>query len=120
MQKDFRPPWRILSFCASGATSKGSGIFKHTVRHPSISLEDHAVFIHVHRAVGVALRRGLDDPLQCEVVDPCGVPVVASVMVMSGHEAHHTLVGLQDGQNLVKVPGQTNGVSGVWVYWKVT
>lgn len=48
------------------------------------------------------------------------VPVVPTVVVVSGHETHHAAVGPYDGQELVKVPGEADGVCGFGVYGYVT
>lgn len=77
---------------------------------PPTPFQHHPVLIYRHRAEGVFVRWSLNHPLYCKVVHPrVFVPVVSTVMVVSGHDTHDAAVRAYDGQELVVVPGQTDG-----------
>lgn len=97
-----------------------SWVLEDSVCCPSTALQKHPVLVDVNRPEGVTVRTGLDHPLQRDVVNAGRVRAESSVMVVSRHEAHHALVRAQDGQQLLVVPGQTDGVRGVRVNGEMT
>lgn len=97
-----------------------SRILEDSVWRPSTALQKHPVLVDVNRPEGITIRTGLDHPLQRDVVSAGRVRAVASVVVVSRHEAHHTLMRAQHGQQRLVVPGQTDGVRGVWVNGEMT
>lgn len=94
---------------------------KHFICDPPVPFQHHPVLVHRNRAKGIAVGWSLDHPRYRQVVHSCVfIPAVSSIVFVSSHETHHTAVGAYDGQELVEVPSQADGVCGLGVYRKVT
>lgn len=94
---------------------------KHSILHPALPFQHHPVCIHRDGAEGIAVRGGLDHPVYRHVVYArVFILTVPPVVAVSGHVTHHAAVGPDDGQQLLVVPGQADGVCGAGVHRDVT
>lgn len=110
-----------VSFCMTICIILTTWKQKHLIWDPPIPFQHHPVLVHRNRAKGIAVGWSLDHTRYRQVVHSCVlIPAVSSVVFVSSHETHHTAVGAYDGQELVEVPSQTDGVCGLGVYRKVT
>ncbi len=97
-----------------------SWILENHVWYPSDALQKHLVLIDINRPEGITIWTRFNHPLQRDVVNARLIDVISSIVIVSRHEANHTLMRAQHGLHGVVVPGQTDGVCGVRVNGKMT
>ncbi|KAI1232277.1 hypothetical protein IHE44_0006724, partial [Lamprotornis superbus] len=70
----------------------------------------HFILVDIDSSEGVAVGRGLDHPLQGEVMNSVTVQAVGAVVQVPCEDAHHAPVRVYHRQGSLVIPGQANPI----------